>query len=52
LSHHNSPQSLLRYSEIIPDNKELYSVSNITNLIKIGLQLYDRRIISMSLYRA
>jgi len=41
LSHHNSPQSLLPYSEIIRDNKELCSVSNKTNRIKIRLQLYD-----------
>jgi len=39
LCHHNPLQSLLHYSEIIPGNKGLYSVSNKTNGIKIGLQL-------------
>ena len=34
-------QSLLRYSEIVSENEELYSVSNKTTRIKIGLQLYD-----------
>jgi len=40
LCHHDSPQSLLHYSEIIQGHKGLYSVSNETNGIKIGLQLY------------
>jgi len=39
LCNHNSLQSLLHYSEIIPGHKGLYSVSNNTNGIKIGLQL-------------
>jgi len=39
--HHNPPQSLLHYSEIIPSNKVLYSESNKPNGIKIGLQLYN-----------
>jgi len=37
LYHHISLQSLLRYSDIIPGHKGLYSVSNKTNGIKIGL---------------
>jgi len=41
LCHHNSPQSLFRYSEIILDNKGLYSVSHKTNGITIGSQLYN-----------
>jgi len=39
--HHNTLQSLLHYSEIILHNKVLYSESNETNGIKIGLQLYN-----------
>ena len=35
------PQTLLYYSEIISRHKRLYSVSNKTNSIKIGLQLYN-----------
>ena len=34
-------QSLLHYFDIISDNKTLYSKSNKTNGIKIGLQLYN-----------
>ena len=40
LTFHNSP---LHYSEIIQRHKGLYSVSNKTNGIKIGLQLYQWR---------
>src|SRR6218665_3097906 len=36
---HNNPQSLLYYSEIILEYNWLYSRSNKTNGIKIGLQL-------------
>jgi len=41
LCHNNSPRLLLRYFEIIPSHKGLYSVSNKINGIKIGLQLYN-----------
>jgi len=34
-------QSLLHYSEIIPGHKGFYFVSNKTNGITIGLQLYN-----------
>jgi len=41
LCHHNPLQSSVHYSEIIPGNKWIYSASNKTNGIKIGLQLHN-----------
>ena len=38
--HRNQLQSSLHYSEIIPGNKGLHAVSNKTNRIKNGLQLF------------
>jgi len=39
--HHNPQQLSLHYSENILGNKGLHSVSNKTNCIKIGLQLFN-----------
>ena len=51
-SHHNDPKSTLHYNKIIPGNKRLYSVSNKTNGIEIGLQLYNQGQISHMAKRA
>jgi len=40
LRHHKSYAIFISHSEIIPDNKGFYYVSNKTIGIKIGLQVY------------
>jgi len=38
---HNSSQSLLHYSQIIPCNKGLFILFQIKHSIRIGLQLHN-----------